>query len=100
MRERCALILVVALVGCARTQQPILYPSAHLQQVGKAQADKDIEACRELASQNVPSAAGKEIAKDTAIGAAGGAAGCAACRAGSGPGGRQGAPVRGGTRRT
>src|SRR2546425_4290198 len=93
MRERCGLILVVALVGCARTQQPILYPSAHLQQVGKAQADKDIEACRELASQNVPSAAGKEIAKDTAIGAAGGAAVGAVAGAVSGRGAGKGAAI-------
>ena len=93
MRERCALILVVALVGCARTQQPILYPSAHLQQVGKAQADKDIEACRELASQSVPSAAGKEIAKDTAIGAAGGAAVGAVAGAVSGRGAGKGAAI-------
>src|SRR2546428_13443184 len=93
MRERCALILVVALVGCARTQQPILYPSAHLQQVGKAQADKDIEACRELASQNVPSAAGKEIARETASGAAAGAAVGAVAPAGVGPGARERAPT-------
>ena len=92
MRGRCAVILIaVALIGCARTQRPILYPNAHLQQVGKAQADKDIEACRELASQNVPSAAGKEIAKDTAIGAAGGAAVGAVAGAVSGRGAGTGA---------
>ena len=54
-----ALVLVLAaagLAGCAHTQSPVLYPNAHLQQVGQEQAGRDIEACRELASQNVPSA--------------------------------------------
>ena len=79
MRDDCRAFFLVlaaaaALAGCARTQSPVLYPNAHLQQVGQEQANRDIEACRELASQNVPSAAGKEIAKDAAVGAAGGAA--------------------------
>jgi hypothetical protein len=62
------------LAGCASMQSPILYPNAHLQQVSKQQADKDIEECRELASQYVPNTVGKDVAKNTGIGAVGGAA--------------------------
>ncbi len=77
MSRMTSLVLVVALgvVGCASTQSPVLYPNAHRQQVGQEQAERDIAACRELASQNVPSAAGKEIGKDTAVGAVGAVAG-------------------------
>ena len=89
------LVLAVALglTGCASSQSPILYPNAHLKQVGQEQAELDIAACRELASQYVPSAAGKEIAKDTAVGAVGGAAVGAVAGAVSGHGAGRGAAI-------
>lgn len=98
MRDDCRAFFLVlaaaaALAGCARTQSPVLYPNAHLQQVGQEQANRDIEACRELASQNVPSAAGKEIAKDAAAGATGGVAVGAVAGAVTGHGAGRGAAV-------
>lgn len=91
------LAVAVGLAGCTSTQSPVLYPNAHLQQVGQEQAERDIAACRELADQNVPSAAGKEIAKDTAIGAVGGAAVGAVAGAVSGHGAGRGAAIGGAT---
>lgn len=41
-------ILCVTLTGCASTA-PILYPNQHLQAVGKTAAQRDIDACMELA---------------------------------------------------
>lgn len=70
----CALVVVAALAGCARTQSPVLYPNAKLQHAGKAQADHDIEDCRKLADAYVQSTAAKDIGKGAAVGAAGGAA--------------------------
>ena len=64
-------ISILSLAGCATG--PVLYPNAHLQKVGEAQAHKDIAACKALADQYVKSDAGIKAAKDTAIGAAGGA---------------------------
>lgn len=94
MRRWAVCVLVVAaLAGCARTQQPVLYPNAKLQQVGKAQADRDIEECRTLAGNYVQSTAGKDIGKGTAVGAAGGAAVGAVAGAVSGRGAGFGAAV-------
>lgn len=87
------LVVTLGLVGCSSTQSPVLYPNAHLQQVGQEQAERDIAACRELASQYVPSAAGKEIAKDTAVGVVGGAAVGAVAGAVSGHGAGRGAAI-------
>jgi outer membrane lipoprotein SlyB len=85
--------VTVLLMGCAGRQSPILYPNAHLQQVSKQQADKDIEECRELASQYVPNPAGKDVAKNTGIGAVAGAAIGAVAGAVSGGGAGRGAGI-------
>jgi len=73
--------VALLLVACS-TAQPVLYPNAHFQSVGKDIAKQDIEACRQLAET-----AGAEAGSGTAgrvatgtvvgggIGAAGGAAG-------------------------
>ncbi len=87
------MIAGLALGACARTQSPVLYPNAKLQQVGKEQAGQDIEACRKLADDWVQSTAGKDIAKGTAVGAAGGAAVGAVAGAVSGRGAGMGAAV-------
>ena len=71
-------VLVVTILSCAQ-QRPVLYPNAHLKQVGKETADSDIEACLQLAADYgaKEDRAGK-VAKDTAEGAAvAGAAGTA-----------------------
>lgn len=58
--------------GC--TMRPALYPNEHLTNVGREQADADIRQCMELAEEyDVKAKEGKELAKDTAIGAGGGA---------------------------
>ncbi|MCU0557597.1 MAG: hypothetical protein MUF67_09875 [Desulfobacterales bacterium] len=71
MKKIPFLILVFFLAGC--TTGPTLYPNAHLQSVGEAQAQKDIADCEVLADQYVKSDAGIAVAKSTAIGGAGGA---------------------------
>ena len=88
-----AVIVSLALAACARTQSPVLYPNAKLQQVGKEQAEQDIEACRKLADDWVQSTAGKDIAKGTVVGGAGGAAVGAVAGAVSGRGAGAGAAV-------
>jgi hypothetical protein len=43
-----ALIIMFLGAGCA-TPKPILYPNAHLQEVGEEVAGRDIDECREMA---------------------------------------------------
>ncbi|PYM90569.1 MAG: cell envelope biogenesis protein OmpA [Candidatus Rokuibacteriota bacterium] len=88
-----AVVAGLALGACARTQSPVLYPNAKLQEMGKEQADQDIEACRKLADDWVQSTAGKDIAKGAAVGGAGGAAVGAVAGAVSGRGAGTGAAV-------
>lgn len=79
---RCLAVLMVcfALAGCTATR-PILYPNEHLKAAGEEAAERDIEACIELAE-----AAGADSASDAgdaaartaggaAVGAAAGAVG-------------------------
>jgi outer membrane lipoprotein SlyB len=72
MKKILLVMSVLSLVSCATG--PVLYPNAHLQRVGEAQAHKDVAECEALADQYVKSDAGIAAAKETAIGAAGGAA--------------------------
>jgi outer membrane lipoprotein SlyB len=71
MKKTLFLISILFLSGCATG--PVLYPNAHLQKVGEAQAQKDVSDCEVLADQYVKSDAGVAAAKSTAIGGAGGA---------------------------
>ncbi len=66
------LILSFVLAGCA-SHGPVLYPNAHLNTVGDAQAQRDIAECQQLADAYVKSNPGGDIAKSTVIGGAGGA---------------------------
>ena len=64
------------LVACS-TAQPVLYPNAHLQSVGKEIAAQDIEACRKSAEEaGAEEGSGKSgrVATSTAVGAGAGAA--------------------------
>jgi hypothetical protein len=64
------------LAGCS-TAQPVLYPNAHMQSVGKEIAAQDIEACRQLAeAAGAEEGSGKagRVATGTAVGAGVGAA--------------------------
>ncbi len=72
-------LLILLIAGCASTPHPVLYPNAHYQRAGEAQAQRDIDACYALADRSgvSPTADGK-VARRTAEGAAvGGAAGAA-----------------------
>jgi outer membrane lipoprotein SlyB len=72
-----ALSATLALVGCASSKRPVLYPNAHLNAVGQQQANADINACMRAAeASGANSGKGEELAKDTAkAGAVGGATG-------------------------
>ncbi|RPH79302.1 MAG: hypothetical protein EHM80_08210 [Nitrospiraceae bacterium] len=81
---------LLLLTACS-TAQPILYPNAHMQSVGKEVAEKDIEACRQLAeSAGAEEGSGKagRVATGTAVGAGVGAAAGAVGGAISGAAGR------------
>ncbi len=71
MKKYLVLLIGMILTGCA--SGPVLYPNAHLKQVGQEQAQRDIDDCRRQADAYVKSAAAKTMAKDTALGGAGGA---------------------------
>src|SRR3989442_6121106 len=86
-----ALAALGALAGCAHSQSPVLYPNAKLQQVGKEQADRDVEACRQMASEYVSNPMAKDAAKGGAIGGVGGAAVGAVAGAVTGHGAGRGA---------
>jgi OmpA family protein len=78
------------LAGCS-TAQPVLYPNAHMQSVGKEVAAQDIEACRQLAEgAGAEEGSGKagRVATGTAVGAGVGAASGAVGGAISGAAGR------------
>ncbi|HSQ49839.1 MAG TPA: glycine zipper family protein [Nitrospiraceae bacterium] len=78
MRYRSLFLIVGSLVLTAcSTVHPILYPNAHMQSVGKEIAEKDIEACRQLAeSAGAEEGSGKagRVATGTVVGGGVGAA--------------------------
>jgi len=52
-------IFVSFVTGCANSplqnlESPLLYPNPKLQQVGQAQAQQDIQTCRQMADSYVP----------------------------------------------
>lgn len=67
------------LIGCA-AERPVLYPNAHLNTVGAASAEQDINECIALAQGAGvgPSKAGQVAERTATAGAVGGAAGAAA----------------------
>lgn len=76
-RSALAVLLILTLVACA-TPRPVLYPNAHLQQVGQEAAKHDIAECEQMAKDAGASpGSGKagEVATGTAVGAGVGAAG-------------------------
>ena len=65
------------LLAACSTAQPILYPNAHMQSVGKEAATQDIETCRQLAEESgAKEGSGKagRVATSTAVGGGVGAA--------------------------
>jgi hypothetical protein len=82
-RRRALAVLAAVLAGCSASR-PVLYPNAQYNEVGAAQADRDIEACEEKAKEFVKSGGqGGQMARETArnvgvgatVGAATGAVG-------------------------
>ncbi len=89
------------LAACASTVEPVLYPNDHYKQAGEAQAQKDIEACKQDAAKH-GAGGGSQVAntaRDTAIGAAAGGAigavGGAVTGGGAGTGAIVGAAIGG-----
>ena len=63
--------MILLLAGC--TVSPVLYPNAHMSNVGNDQAQRDIALCREQADLYVKTNAAGEAAKQAAVGGIGGA---------------------------
>ena len=78
MQAACA-VLALFVTGCASNPHPVLYPNAQYQRAGEAQAQRDIDACYDLADRSsVSRTTDGKVARRTAEGAAvGGAAGAA-----------------------
>lgn len=70
-----ALLVAVTLAACASGPEPILYPNDRLQAVGRAQAERDIAECRELAESVGASAGSGEAERAAGSTVAGGAIG-------------------------
>jgi hypothetical protein len=66
--------LTIALNACAAMQRPVLYPNAHLKDVGNATAQRDIDECLQLAENSGMSKSNNQVVKRGAEGAAVGAA--------------------------
>lgn len=81
MKGRLIVFAAVAAVTCAACaeKRPVVYPNAHLKQVGNETAQRDIDECIRYARESgAEGNKGAEIAKETAGGAAvGGAVGAA-----------------------
>jgi len=73
-RTAATMIGMAMLLAACGAKQPVLYPNDHLNQVGQAQAEADINDCMALAEQYVKSGKGKQVARDTAVAAGTGAA--------------------------
>lgn len=65
--------MVLGTIGCAGPK-PVLYPNDHLNQVGAAQAERDIAECRARADEYVASNKTGRVAGSTVLGAGTGAA--------------------------
>ncbi len=85
-------VLAVLMLSACSSARPVLYPNAQLESVGKDGADRDIEACRQLAesagAEEGGGGKGGRIATSTAVGAGVGAASGAVGGAISGAAGR------------
>jgi hypothetical protein len=64
----------LALAACATTQQPVLYPNAHLKSAGDAGAQRDIDQCMQLADDSGVSKSNNQVARRGTEGAAVGVA--------------------------
>ena len=77
--KKILIIAICLLVAGCSVKRPMLYPNTHLNKVGRAQAQLDIDECGRMADAYVKSEPGKEVAKDAAkVGTVGAATGTAA----------------------
>jgi outer membrane lipoprotein SlyB len=77
--KKILIIAICLLVAGCSVKRPMLYPNTHLNNVGQAQAQLDIDECWRMAEGYVNAEPGKEVAKDAAkIGTVGAASGAAA----------------------
>jgi hypothetical protein len=71
-------LLAVFLLSACSSAQPVLYPNAHLESVGKEGSEQDIEACQQFAESAGVKKGGNSkvgrVATGTAVGAGAGAA--------------------------
>src|SRR3954470_16696832 len=74
LRATFVVSAVIALVACAGSQRPVLYPNAHLKNTGDANAQRDIDQCMQMASDSGVNKSNNQVAKRGAEGAAVGAA--------------------------
>jgi hypothetical protein len=74
LRRVTILSVAIALAACASSQRPVLYPNAHLKNIGDVNAQRDIDQCMQMASDSGVSSSGNQVAKRGAEGAAVGAA--------------------------
>jgi len=70
----CGVAVLLILMTSCTGPQPVLYPNAHFQNVGKEQAEYDIAECRNMAEEYVSSGGAEEVAGKTVVGAGVGAA--------------------------
>jgi hypothetical protein len=89
--------MVGVLGGCASAERPVLYPNAHLQSVGDAVAQHDIDQCLQLADNSGLPRTNNQIlkhgAEGTAVGAAAGSAGTLVSGGNVGAGAATGAAI-------
>ena len=78
MVRSCGLLIIMLLVAGCAASKPILYPNAHLQEVGKEAAERDINECREIAKDAGATASQGKSGQVAGSTAAGGAIGSAA----------------------
>ncbi len=82
------ILFVLALASCAASQKPVLYPNNHLNTVGNAQAQRDIDECMQTAEAYVKKNQDSKVAEGAVTGGAIGAATGAAAGAVTGNFGR------------
>ena len=77
MAPSCGLLIIAFFIAGCAAPKPILYPNAHLQQVGEEVADRDINDCHAMAHDAGATASqgkGGQVAGGTAAGGAIGSA--------------------------
>jgi len=68
MKHLGAIAIVILLTGCMAST-PVLSPNPYLLQVGKQQAQRDIQQCKALADQSASLSPAEQTAYQTATGA-------------------------------